>query len=76
MIWAEGDITYERIPEVFDCWVESGSMPWAQDHYPFENHSDSNVREAKDEETKEQCFTFFQEMWKEEFGRDFTKSKR
>lgn len=35
--WEENDIHYERIPEVFDCWVESGSMPWAQDHYPFEN---------------------------------------
>ncbi len=28
---------YERIPEVFDCWFESGSMPYAQHHYPFEN---------------------------------------
>lgn len=27
----------KRIPEVFDCWVESGSMPFAQIHYPFEN---------------------------------------
>lgn len=27
----------KRIPEVFDCWFESGSMPYAQDHYPFEN---------------------------------------
>lgn len=26
-----------RIPEVFDCWFESGSMPYAQGHYPFEN---------------------------------------
>jgi isoleucyl-tRNA synthetase len=26
-----------RIPEVFDCWFESGSMPYAQDHYPFED---------------------------------------
>jgi len=26
-----------RIPEVFDCWVESGSMPFAVSHYPFEN---------------------------------------
>lgn len=25
----------KRIPEVFDCWFESGSMPYAQDHYPF-----------------------------------------
>lgn len=28
---------YKRIPEVFDCWFESGSMPYAQLHYPFEN---------------------------------------
>ncbi|XP_037626556.1 isoleucine--tRNA ligase, cytoplasmic [Sebastes umbrosus] len=26
-----------RITEVFDCWFESGSMPYAQAHYPFEN---------------------------------------
>lgn len=26
-----------RIPDVFDCWFESGSMPYAQDHYPFEH---------------------------------------
>ena len=29
--------TMHRIPEVFDCWFESGSMPYAQLHYPFEN---------------------------------------
>lgn len=28
---------FRRIPEVFDCWFESGSMPYAQNHYPFEN---------------------------------------
>ena len=26
-----------RLPDVFDCWVESGSMPYAAVHYPFEN---------------------------------------
>ncbi len=26
-----------RIPEVVDCWLESGSMPFASEHYPFEN---------------------------------------
>ncbi|PIR98763.1 isoleucine--tRNA ligase, partial [Candidatus Collierbacteria bacterium CG10_big_fil_rev_8_21_14_0_10_44_9] len=25
-----------RIPDVFDCWIESGSMPFASEHYPFE----------------------------------------
>ncbi len=29
--------TMRRISEVFDCWVESGSMSFAQHHYPFEN---------------------------------------
>ncbi|MDP4008027.1 MAG: isoleucine--tRNA ligase [Candidatus Peregrinibacteria bacterium] len=29
--------TYRRIPEVLDCWFESGSMPYAEQHYPFEN---------------------------------------
>jgi isoleucyl-tRNA synthetase len=29
--------TMKRIPEVLDCWFESGSMPYAQAHYPFEN---------------------------------------
>ncbi len=27
----------ERVPEVIDCWFDSGSMPFAQYHYPFEN---------------------------------------
>ncbi|MFZ1302023.1 MAG: isoleucine--tRNA ligase [Candidatus Microsaccharimonas sp.] len=30
-------ITYSRIDKVLDCWFESGSMPFAQFHYPFEN---------------------------------------
>jgi len=29
--------TMRRVPEVLDCWFESGSMPYAQVHYPFEN---------------------------------------
>ena len=28
---------FHRIPEVLDCWFESGSMPYAQQHYPFAN---------------------------------------
>jgi len=28
-----------RVKEVLDCWFESGAMPFAQDHYPFENES-------------------------------------
>jgi isoleucyl-tRNA synthetase len=26
-----------RVPEVIDCWYDSGAMPFAQHHYPFEN---------------------------------------
>ncbi|MFC1642318.1 isoleucine--tRNA ligase [Myxococcota bacterium] len=29
--------TFRRVPEVLDCWFESGAMPYAQVHYPFEN---------------------------------------
>lgn len=29
--------TMNRVPEVIDCWFDSGSMPFAQHHYPFEN---------------------------------------
>ncbi len=36
--------TYERIPEVIDCWVESGAMPFASNHYPFENKNTFNPR--------------------------------
>lgn len=32
-----GKSTMHRVPEVLDCWFESGSMPFAQVHYPFEN---------------------------------------
>ena len=31
------DGVYRRVEEVLDCWFESGSMPYAQLHYPFEN---------------------------------------
>ncbi len=38
-VWVNDEKTIKgkRIPEVFDCWVESGSMPFASIHYPFEN---------------------------------------
>ena len=29
--------TMKRVPEVIDCWFDSGAMPFAQHHYPFEN---------------------------------------
>ncbi|KAL9123440.1 MAG: hypothetical protein Q9187_000010 [Circinaria calcarea] len=33
----QGKGTLRRVEEVFDCWFESGSMPYASTHYPFEN---------------------------------------
>ena len=38
----ENGKVFRRIPEVFDCWFESGSMPYAQYHYPFE-HGDETL---------------------------------
>lgn len=35
--------TMRRITEVFDCWFESGSMPYAQNHYPFNEEKKSYV---------------------------------
>ena len=31
--------TMRRIPDVLDCWFESGAMPYGQNHYPFENRA-------------------------------------
>ncbi|MCE7898425.1 hypothetical protein DYH11_04395 [Candidatus Microgenomates bacterium CPR3] len=33
-----------RIKDVFDCWIESGSMPFAAEHYPFENKTKFEAR--------------------------------
>nr|NVI69482.1 Isoleucyl-tRNA synthetase [Cucujiformia] len=35
-----GNPPLKRVSEVFDCWFESGSMPYAQQHYPFENQKE------------------------------------
>ena len=35
--WKDNWLTYKRIPEVLDVWIDSWSMPYAQGHYPFEN---------------------------------------
>ncbi len=45
MVWGtpqEGQ--WKRIPDVFDCWYESGSMPYASSHYPFENVKQFNPK--------------------------------
>jgi isoleucyl-tRNA synthetase len=40
----QGKGMLKRVEEVFDCWFESGSMPYAQCHYPFENKEASTRR--------------------------------
>lgn len=40
----QGKGELKRIDEVFDCWFESGSMPYASQHYPFENSEKFNQR--------------------------------
>ena len=41
-VWIDDAKTIKgsRVPEVFDCWVESGSMPFAARHYPFEHQDE------------------------------------
>ncbi|NGX60262.1 MAG: hypothetical protein KR126chlam3_01432, partial [Chlamydiae bacterium] len=41
LTFEENGKTFKRIPEVFDCWFESGAMPYAQNHYPFENKEET-----------------------------------
>ncbi len=42
----EGDVKLERVTEVFDCWFESGSMPYGQHHYPFDNLDKFNPKKG------------------------------
>ena len=35
-----GKLPLKRVSEVFDCWFESGSMPYAQMHFPFEKRKE------------------------------------
>ena len=37
LVFKKDDKEYYRIPEVLDCWMDSGSVPFAEHHYPFEN---------------------------------------
>ncbi len=37
---APGGGTYRRVPEVIDTWFDSGAMPWAQWHWPFEHDAE------------------------------------
>jgi len=39
----------ERIPDVLDCWFESGAMPYAQSHFPFANDQRSTINDQRSE---------------------------
>lgn len=41
LTFTENGKTFKRVNEVFDCWFESGSMPYAQNHYPFERKEET-----------------------------------
>lgn len=41
LTFEENGKLFHRVPEVFDCWFESGCMPYAQNHYPFENQEET-----------------------------------
>ncbi len=41
LTFVEKGKTFKRIPEVFDCWFESGSMPYGQNHFPFEHKEET-----------------------------------
>ncbi len=40
--------TYHRIPEVLDCWMDSGSAGFAEFHYPFENKEEAEASQPAD----------------------------
>ncbi len=46
VVLEEDGVQLERVPDVFDCWFESGSMPYAETHYPFENLDIANMADG------------------------------
>ena len=47
VLYDEEGLPYHHIGKVFDCWFESGSMPYASKHYPFENLAVFNPEKKK-----------------------------
>ncbi|MES2345044.1 MAG: isoleucine--tRNA ligase [Chlamydiota bacterium] len=41
LTFVEDGKVFHRVSEVFDCWFESGSVPYAQNHFPFENKEET-----------------------------------
>lgn len=44
LVFTKDGKEFRRVPEVLDCWFESGSMPYSQLHYPFEHQDDFEKR--------------------------------
>ncbi|MCB9790162.1 isoleucine--tRNA ligase [Candidatus Nomurabacteria bacterium] len=42
IVLTKDGVEYHRVPEVLDCWMDSGSVPFAEYHYPFENEETFN----------------------------------
>lgn len=38
---------YSRVPDIFDCWFESGAVPFGQIHYPFNKEASNQLRESE-----------------------------
>ncbi len=58
----------KRIPDVLDCWFESGSMPYAQSHFPFEGTRNSELGTSK---TKKSQFLVPSSQFPKGFPADF-----
>ena len=52
----------KRIPEVLDCWFESGSMPYGQDHYMKRVKSEERRAERKEQDVVSLSF-YNQDTW-------------
>ena len=63
--------TLTRISEVLDVWMDSGSMPYAQVHFPFAGFEDTSIRKAETDVEKQACLDLIEDIWKEKFGVDF-----
>ncbi|KAK6090833.1 hypothetical protein P3W45_000078 [Vairimorpha bombi] len=60
-----------RIPEVFDCWFESGSMPYAQNNWPFKAKHKFNLDSIKQEISKDKDIIIHEDKILENFPADF-----
>ncbi len=60
-----------RVPEVVDCWVESGSMPFSELHYPFENNQRTAISGQQSADSNQQVQVVGAESFQKRFPADF-----